>query len=225
MPKTQKPQRPELKFDSKRVKISVIYACASFLCFWLYTIFTKEHKYVGQFAVFFAFIFLGLFLFSIPKMLTEKSRMELYRIIGQGFLGFTSRVSKFTQKLKKLLGIRDVQKLYAEDEKSIVFSPDAKRKRKKVKPLTRRRFSQLTDDAERIRYLYASFVIKKRKEGEGCNPYHTPDEVRVIAAKNETEGELCAIYVPVRYAQSFTPASEEVVKQYKYHTTQRKGKL
>lgn len=226
MMKKQKNEEKEkvIYINRKRLVISSLYAFASLSFFTAYSWIPVSFKYTRQFMVFFGFLFLIIFLLSLKKLITHEMKMELYRRIGNAIFGFMTKLKKITKKVKKVLGIKERERLYSDDEKRIIIKNDTGGKRKRQKPLTEKRFSSLTDHRERVRFIYAKFVIGKRKEGISCNSFDSPEEIREKTANGRIENQLFDLYTPVRYSKEYTPTDEEIKEQYDYFSKRIKLK-
>ena len=150
--------------------------------------------------------------------------MELYRRIGNAFMGFVAKLTVIKQKIKKVLGIKEGSLLYSDDEKRIIIKEDNLKRRRKKDMITQKKFSALDNDRERVRFIYASFIKAERKKGESCNPDQTPLELKEFTAKTATEGKLFDLYTPVRYSKEYHPTAEDIKEQYDYFSNRIKLK-
>jgi len=204
-----------IKFERKRLIISGIYILLSLCFFTAYAWISEDYKYTRQFMAFFGYAFIVIFLISLKKLFTPEIRAELYRIVGQGILGFVAKINIIKKKIKKTLGIKDREVLYSDDEKRIILRENIK-KRKNTKSISQRRFSSLTDNRERLRFIYARYIISVRKNGKSCNHCNTPEELKKTIATSEKESELFELYTPVRYSRDIAPTPEQIKEQYDY---------
>lgn len=224
MKQNKEKNRKRIRFDRKRLIISGIYAFISLCFFTAHAWIPAEYKYTRQFMAFFGYAFIVIFLVSLKKLFTPEIRAELYRRLGQGVLGFVSKINIIRKKIRQKLGIKERELLYSDDEKRIIVDNNARKKRRSEKPLTERKFSSLTDNSERLRFIYAKFIISQRKEGKSCNPCHTPEELREKTVTAEKEHKLFDLYTPTRYARDISPTQEEINEQYEYFSRRIKLK-
>lgn len=205
----------KIVFDKKRLRLSAICFVLSLSGFYLSVGLDEKLKYPRQVCGFFGIVFLILTLVNISKLFTLEIRQELYKRLSSAIFNFLTKLKVVTDKIKDKLGIKTVIGLHSGDEVRIIIDDD-RQKRKKAKPITKKRFSQLENDSQRIRYMYVKFLGWKDKKGELCHVYNTPKELEVKTAENETEHALFDLYTPVRYAQAPQITPEEVKTQYDY---------
>lgn len=203
-------------FNRNRLIISAVYFTLSIALFTAYGWTPKEFKYTRQFLWVFGFLFFGIFIYSLTKILTKESKMEIYRRVGNVFMNFAAKLTVIKKKILKALGLKDSTLLYSDDEKRIIIKEDAKRNLRKKDMLTQKRFSSLDNNRERLRYMYASYIKAERKKGDPATPDQTPLEIKPITAKTETESKLFDLYTPVRYSENYVPTPEELKEQYDY---------
>ena len=213
--KKNKSDRQKIVFSKKRIRIVFLFFCLSVLLLYLSVALDPVYKYVRQSCAFAGYVCCALTLYHTGKLFTREIRQELYRRLSKAIFGIAEKLKEAADKLKRKLGIKTVKKRKHRDEIRIVINDD-RDLRKKKKPLTKKRFSQLEDDVQRIRYMYIKLLGWKQKKGESIYTYQTPEELKEKTAKNETEKELFDIYTPVRYAEAPHVTPEEVKKQYDY---------
>ena len=215
--KTPDPNRVRIVFSRKRIVLTLIYLGVSLLLFYIWWLVPREHRYYRQFIMFFAFGTLILSVISFFKLFTREIRMELYRRISSVMMNVTGRMRRVAERVLNALGIKSVTKLRPEDEVRIIISRDDRPARRKSKPIDKKKFSQLDDDRERIRFMYIRFLQwKQKKEKTPVYSYQTPKEIEVTAASNETEHALFDLYTPVRYSPDPKVTPEAVKEQYDY---------
>lgn len=171
-------------------------------------------RYIRQFTVFFGLILFILTLISFFKLFDSKIRLEIYRRIGNAIFAAAGKIKKFTSKLLSALGITEIKKLNAEDEKRIIIY-DNKRKERKKRRL-KRKFPYDENDAQKIRYMYTVLIEKKLKNGINVHHSETPNKLSQTLAQNETEKELFSLYQPARYKGMVTLTKEQLKEQYEY---------
>lgn len=203
-------------FNKTRVIISSVYLFISLTLLTIFGWVPKEYKYTRQFLVVFGFLFLIIFILSLKKILTRESILQIYRLVGNAFMNFVTKINVVKQKIRKALGLKERTRLHSDDEKRIIIKDDGTRKLRKKDMITQKRFSHLDNNRDRLRFIYATFIKAQRKNGEAANPDQTPNELKVTNAKTDTEGKLFDLYTPVRYAKDYSPTAEEIKEQYDY---------
>ena len=209
------PNRQKIAFSKKRLASVVFFAALAALLIYLSVALNPEYKYVRQFCAFFGYVSIALTLYNTGKLFTKEIRRELYRRLTKAIFNVTDKLKKIVDKVRKKLGIKPNIRHRSEDEINIIIRDDRVRK-KKQKPITKKRFSSLTEDAERIRFMYVKLIEYKQKKKGNCHSYDTPNELKKKVAENDTERELFGLYTPVRYAEKAYVTPEEVKKQYEY---------
>ncbi len=223
--KNKKEDRVKIRFSRKRILITLGYTLLSSILLYISTyIKNPELRYLRQFVVFFGFVALIFALISFGKLFTKEIRQEMYRRASSVMFNILSKLKVITDRIKSALGIQSVIKLRSDDEVRIIIQED-NRPKTKTKPLTKKRFSQLEDDCERIRFFYVKLLGIKQKQGKSVYSYQSPKEIKGKTADNETEKDLFDLYTPVRYAYQPRISPEDVKKQYDYFTDNGKKRL
>ncbi len=212
-----KADRQKIVFSKKRIRIVILFLCLSLLLLYFSVALDPKYKYVRQGLAFSGYVCIVLTLYNFGKLFTREIRLELYRRISKALFGVAEKLKAIVDKVKDKLGIKSAKFHRHRDEVRIIINDD-RDLRKKKKTLTKKRFSQLEDDVQRIRYMYAKLLIWKQKKGENVYTYQTPEELKYKVAQGETETELFEIYTPVRYSEVPKITPEEVKKQYDYLT-------
>ncbi|MBR6514508.1 MAG: hypothetical protein IKT46_06715 [Clostridia bacterium] len=207
--------RQKIVFSKKRLIAVGIFTALAALFIYLSFAIKAEHKYVRQFCAFFGYVSIALDLYNIGRLFTKEIRQELYRRISKAFFNIAQKLKDVAEKVKKRLGIKTNTRSRSSDEVNIIINDDRVR-RKKQRPVTKRRFSSLSEDSDRIRFMYVKFIEYKQKKKGNCHSYDTPNELEEKVAENETEHELFDIYNPVRYAEKAYVTPNDVKKQYDY---------
>lgn len=209
--------RQKIVFSKKRLSLVLLCLCLSLLFLYFSVALDPKFKYVRQGFAFLGYASCILTLYNVGKLFTREIRQELYRRISKALFGVAEKIKAIVDKVKSKLGIKSAKLHRPRDEVRIIINDD-RDLRKKKNTLTKKRFSQLEDDLQRIRYMYAKLLLWKQKKGENVYTYQTPEELKGKLANGETEEELFDIYTPVRYAETPQITPEEVKKQYDYLT-------
>lgn len=212
-----KENRQKIVFSKKRIRIVFLFLCLALLFLYFSVALDPKYKYLRQGFAFSGYVCIALTLYNFGKLFTREIRLELYRRISKALFGVAEKLKAMVDKVKNKLGIKSVKRYRPRDEVRIIINDD-RDLRKKKKALAKKRFSQLENDAQRIRYMYARYLIHKQKKGENVYTYQTPDELKQRIATGETEAELFDVYTPVRYAEVPSITPEVVKKQYDYLT-------
>lgn len=209
------PNRKKIVFSKKRIRLIILLTALALLFLYLSRALDVSYKYVRQFCAFFGYVSIALDLYHTGKLFTKEIRQEIYRRLGKAIFNVAEKLKAVADKVRKKLGIKPKVRHRSTDEVNIIIRDDRIRK-KKQKPVTKKRFSSLTEDAERIRFMYVKLIEYKQKKKGNCHSYDTPHELEDKVADNETEHELFSLYTPVRYAEKAYVTPEDVKKQYDY---------
>ena len=209
------PNRKKIVFSKKRLRLIILLTALTFLFLYLSRALDVRYKYIRQFCAFFGYVSIILDVYHMGKLFTKEIRQELYRRLSKAIFNVAEKLKAAADKVRKKLGIKPKVRRRSADEVNIIINDDRTR-RKKRKPVTKKRFSSLTEDAERIRFMYVKLIEYKQKKKGNCHSYDTPNELEKKVAENDTEHELFTLYTPVRYAEKAYVTPEDVKKQYEY---------
>ena len=200
--------------SSYKLSISVILLEISV---WL-TPLTKQYetvRYIQQFTVIFTVITAIIALKSIRKLIPRTLRRAILdkllfamRKAASGFAGFSKKILGF-------LGVKFDRYKKRKDEKTFIFGDDeedGRRKRHSIKSTAKWR--DMTENAEKIRFLYIKYIVKLIKGGYKFNRVLTPDEVRQDLAIEAESGDnmLFDLYNGARYSGGSTYITDEQVE-------------
>ncbi len=209
------PNRKRIVFSKKRLRLIILFTALALLFLYLSRALDVKYKYIRQFCAFFGYVSIILDLYHMGKLFTKEIRQELYRRFSKAIFNVTEKLKAVVDKIRKKLGIKPKVRHRSQDEVNIIIRDDRVRQ-KKQKPITKKRFNSLTEDAERIRFMYVKLIEYKQKKKGNCHSYDTPLELEKKVAENETEHELFELYTPVRYAENSFVTPEDIKKQYDY---------
>lgn len=209
------PNRQKIVFSKKRIGLIILFTALALLFLYFSRALDVKYKYIRQFCAFFGYVSIALDLYHIGKLFTKEIRRELYRRLTKALFNVAEKIKVVVDKIKKKLGIKPNIRHRTADEVNIIIRDDRVRQ-KKQKPITKKRFNSLTEDVERIRFMYVKLIEYKQKKKGNCHSYDTPFELEKKVAENETEHELFGLYTPVRYAEEAYVTPEDVKKQYEY---------
>lgn len=226
MPK--KPKDPDVslvtkhKWDKKIIRRVIIRSIASGLALELesltrYFYQTKGHanlKYPHQATV----IILAICLFSlwlalrklVPKSVKDELKARFNRLISKYVRG---PLAKIAEKLRKIFGLPDRQRVRGKDEKSFIFDLENSglfRRFQSVK--NQLRWRDLQTNAEKIRYLYIKFVVKLIKGGFKYKPVMTPAEIKKELKLTDEPEKLFNLYIGARYSGGAIDITDEDVE-------------
>lgn len=218
-----KREKQPIRFDRKRLVITAIYLALSILTYQAASWLPKEHRYIYQGFFTVATVFLILFFRSLLKLFTHEIRLELYGRISEAMFNIGKRWRAVKKKIREKLGLKERTYIGGSDERSIIFDNEVRRTRKKR--LARQKYSDMTTNRERIRFLWAKYIVSFAKQGLTPSISQTPDEIKDSLEIREEMGErLFSLYYTARYSpDDITIDDHDVNDQAEFVGT--KGKL
>ena len=178
--------------------------------------FVKTYRYIQQCAYAVAIVLAVIAFISLRKLIPKNLR----RTVLDKFL-FTMRkmasgVSLVSRKILMFLGLRLDRFKKTKDEKSFVFGDEeeAERKRKRHQIKSNSKWRDMNENAEKIRFLYIKYIVKKIKDGYKFRTALTPCEVKEELGFDEEapDNELFAMYNGARYSGGSVFITDEQVE-------------
>ncbi|MBQ7161350.1 MAG: hypothetical protein IJR90_06555 [Clostridia bacterium] len=192
------PNKIKIKFKRSRVILTAVYAVICAAVYSAAPFVPEEHPYLRQLTVFVGTVLLIITLVSFFKLFTYEIRRELYRRITVALFNAGKVWRTIKKSVRRFLGLPDRVDLKGEDERTIVFDGERRRrrdvKRKKVK------YSDLDSNRTRIRFLFAKYIIEHTAKEDPPEISDTPSELGRKLPEGEESSELIGIYLPARYA-------------------------
>lgn len=194
-----KREKQPIKFERKRLVITAVYLVLALTTYQLSTYVPDEHRYVYQGFITVGSVFLILFFRSAWKLFTREIRLELYQRISEAMFNAGKRWRAVKKKIREKLGLKERTFIGGSDERHIVFDSDIRRGRRKR--AARQKYTDMTTNRERIRFLWAKYIISFAKQGMQPSVSQTPDEIKDSLEVREEMGEaLFGLYYTARYA-------------------------
>ena len=208
------------RFDKTRVARSCAYASATAIMgeisVFLNPLAAKSEavRYVQQLTYILSAILLVVTLNSLRKLIPKSLRRAVLDKLLYALRKVASGVAKVSKKVLSFFGVRFDRCKKVKDERSFVFDPEEMgifRKRRSVKSSTK--WKDLTENAEKVRFIYIKYVMKLIKGGYKFFPFLTPNELRDdLKVEEETaESELFDMYNGARYSGGSVYISDEQV--------------
>ncbi len=210
------------RFDKKALTAALAYFCATFsmleVSLWLSELSRQSRlfRYVQQgtyvITVILAFIAANKLRKLIPKTLRRAftdGLLKAARAIARG-------MSKVSQKLLAVFGI-DISRKRAtkvKDEKSFVFDIQEMNVFKKLMSFKGLgKWRDISENADKIRFIYTKYIIRRVKKGYKHSPSLTPCEVRdeLEVEPEQSDFELFDMYNGARYSGGSVNISDEQV--------------
>ncbi|HBL85086.1 MAG: hypothetical protein A2Y17_11440 [Clostridiales bacterium GWF2_38_85] len=155
-----------------------------------------------------AVVFLFLFLLTLRKYLRMKGVRKPFDLIKR----FFKSLSNFFLKVFRKLGIQYNGKLLGGSDHVEFVYPGMRKTKKSEKPYRYKlpRWSELTNNHERIRYIYTVFLLRKQRTGYRINPAATPASISDEICETSEQTNIFKIYNLARYANVVEIKSDDV---------------
>lgn len=172
-------------------------------------------RYVQQFTYIFTVIFAIIAVQSLRKLIPKALRRAVLdkflfamRKAASGFAGFS-------KKFFGIFGINFDRYKKRKDEKTFIYGDEedmARKRRHSIKSTSKWR--DMTENAEKIRFLYIKYIVKLIKGGYKFKNALTPNEVRDdLKLENESEDSLLfELYNGARYSGGSMYITDEQVE-------------
>lgn len=162
---------------------------------------SKTIRYIQQ-LTYFASAILGLItLLSLRKLIPKTLRraaLDKFREIMRKAL---SAVKAVSLRVLRLFGINTARYKKHKDERKFIFDLDDIGIIKKIRSLKSSvKYKDLTENAEKIRFIYIKYMIKRIKGGYKLPPQQTPTETKEDLQLVENDGKLVDLYNGARYS-------------------------
>lgn len=153
-------------------------------------------------------VFTILFLLTLRKYLRMKKVRKPFELMKKLF----SFIRILFFKVMDKLGIQYTRKvLYGSDRVEYVYPGMRKSKNEeKIKKYKLPKWSALTSNRERIRYIYTVFLLRKHREGYKINPTSTPAEICGEVSEHSAQNDIFDLYNTARYSDDFVIEKDKV---------------
>ena len=172
-------------------------------------------RYVQQFTVIFTALLLFNAVLSFKKLIPKTLRRAVLDKFLFAMRKAASNIAGFSKKLLGIFGVKFDRYKKRKDEKSFIFGDDddegGRRRRHSVKSMSKWR--DMTENSEKIRFLYIKYVVKLIKGGYKFNTVLTPNEVKDDLKLDEEaeDGMLFDLYNGARYSGGSIYITDEQV--------------
>ena len=223
----RKPKDPDINrltrhgWDKKAIRRVIIRAIASGLALQLESLTRYFYRTKGRAnlryphqatAILLAICLLSLF-FALRKLVPQKVKDEIKarftRLVERYVRG---PFQKIADRLRKIFGLPDRQRIFGKDEKSYIFDLENSNLFRRFQSVKNQlRWRDLKTNAEKIRYLYIKFIIKLIKGGFKYEPVMTPSEVNIGIDGDGDTDRLFDLYIGARYSGGSVDITDEDV--------------
>lgn len=148
---------------------------------------------------------------SLKKMFDEKTRDKISAVVHKVWGKISEKLSIFGKKVLKALGLDNVR-AKGQDEKDFVFRERHGRRRTGAKLRNPMHWSELEDNAQRVRFIFIEFMLRAFRSGYRLKPSATPDDIGRDLAAEEEEKLLFETYRLARYSGGREPIDDRTVE-------------
>lgn len=193
-----------------------VYLLLAIVCYYVqYAVSISESygqiRYVRQLFALASGIFLILFLIALKRLTPKNLILNRIRAISAA-LGITGAFHSIVKKLQKIFGLPEYERIGGRDRKSFVFRSDARRKDRRQEAPEKRRWRDMHDAPEKIRYIYYKLMRTRIRGGYIYDPVKTPREhCRIIKDGRELESFI-GTYCNARYSGGTAPVTDSEVE-------------
>ncbi len=171
-------------------------------------------RYVQQLTYILSAVLLVITLNSLRKLIPKSLRRAVLDKFLYALRKVASGIAKVSKRVLSFFGVRFDRYKKVRDERSFVFDPEEMgifRKRRSVKSSTK--WKDLTENAEKVRFIYIKYIMKLIKGGYKFFPFLTPTEVRDDLKIEEESNDfaLFEMYNGARYSGGSVYISDEQV--------------
>ena len=172
---------------------------------------TQRYLYQLCWIVFIASIV--LFILAIRKVLPLKTRRMIRAAIGRFIKKWITRpLNWIYRKLRVLFGLPEYADSKSKEERSFVFDFGNNEVFRRIMQIAKReRWSDMETNGQKIRFLYAKYVIKLMKSGLRFKAWQTPDQIAAGLKLKSAPKHLFDIYNGARYSDGSFPISDDEV--------------
>ena len=206
------------RFDKKRVVYSAAYLSVTMIllqiALWMNPLAaeTKLWRYLQQLAYALAIIFAAVTLSSLRKLIPKTLRRAIAEKFREVVRRALSAVKNASLRVLRIFGISTARYKKRKDERSFVFDLDELGIVKKIRSIRgSTKYRDLTENAEKIRFIYIKYMIKRIKGGYKLPPCQTPTETKLDLELTDADGELVELYNGARYSGGSVIISDEEV--------------
>ena len=195
------------RFDKKRVVYSTAYFSATMvilqISIWLTPLIedNKTIRYIQQLTYFTSVILAVVTALSLRKLIPLTLRRAVLDKLREIMMLALSAVKAVSRRVLRIFGIKTARYKKVKDERSFIFDLDDIGIIKKIRSIKGSiKYKDLTENAEKIRFIYIKYMVKRIKGGYKLPPQQTPTETKEDLQLVENDGKLVDLYNGARYS-------------------------
>ena len=175
-------------------------------------------RYLQQLTYVISIVLGVLTLAALKKLIPKAMRRIVFDKLLFLMRKATSGLAAFSKKVFAVFGINFERYKKNKDEKSFIFSEEEEERRRKRHMIkSKSKWKDLTENAEKIRFLYLEYILKLVKKGYKYRAIYTPNEVRTDLKIEEEQQEnvIFDLYYGARYSGGSVYITDEEVENIK----------
>ena len=206
------------RIDKKRLVYSAAYFSATMsllqISVWLTPAAKSSEavRYVQQMTFFISAILGGITLLSLRKLIPKTLRRAISDKLLEIARKALSAVKAVSLRVLRIFGINTARYKKRKDERSFIFDLDDIGIFRKIRSIKNSvKYKDLTENSEKIRFIYIKYMVKLIKGGYKLPPQQTPSETKDELQLVNDDGRLVDLYNGARYSGGSVPISDSDV--------------
>lgn len=162
---------------------------------------------------------------SIRKLIPKSLRRAVVDKFLYAVRKVASGISRISRRILRIFGIKLDRYKGRKDEKSFIFDLDDINIFKKLSSIKGSvKWRDLTENADKIRFIYTKYMFKLIKTGYKLRAFLTPNEVKTELDLDEeaTDSKLFSLYNGARYSGGSVYITDEQVEMAKTLVNEKK---
>ncbi len=171
-------------------------------------------RYIQQFSYIISVVLAVITVISLKKLIPKAMRRLVFDKLLFLARKAASRLASISKKIFSVFGINFDRYKRGKDEKTFIFGEEDEEKRRKRHMIkSKSKWKDLTENAEKIRFLYLEYILKLVKKGYKYRAIYTPNEVRtdLKLEEEQQENEIFDLYYGARYSGGSVYITDEQV--------------
>ena len=166
-----------------------------------FTVDNRAIRYVQQLTYFISAVLGVITLLSLRKLIPKTLRRAVLDKFREVMHKALSVVKAVSLRVLRIFGINTARYKKRKDERSFVFDLDDIGILKKIRSIKGSvKYKDLTENAEKIRFIYIKYMVKLIKGGYKLPPNQTPTETKEDLQLVENDEKLVDLYNGARYS-------------------------
>lgn len=195
------------RFDKKRVVYSTAYLSVTTvllqIAIWLRAPASGSEavRYLQQMIYVSAAVFGVITVASLRKLIPKTLRRAVLDKLLEVARKAVSVVRTVSRRVLRVFGVNTARYKKRKDEKSFIFDIEELGIVKKLRSIKGSvKYKDLTDNSDKIRFIYVKYMVKLIKGGYKLPPSQTPNETKIDLKLENDDERLVELYNGARYS-------------------------